>query len=311
MTAGLTLHSVQTARAERYRQCPNLRVQTQDEALDFLNDVGLCLLFSAKDVELPSLWGALCGEDRPLPNHHDSRELGLAWNWKDELPVAGKVLYGKFLRKRPVFVSLDLAPCFYALSPNYGDPAEDYLQDYLDGRLTVEAKQVYEVLVDQGALPTSRLRREAGLSGKSNASRFDRALAELQMDYRITKVAISDANRWGYCYVYDLLSRYFPEVIEAAKAISGRQARETILLRYLRTVVAATPQEVRKLFGWQPGDIDRLTERLAAEGRLRQGVRIEGLDGEYLVEISESFPAPPRSPVRTSQRDALRRGGGR
>jgi hypothetical protein len=285
MTTALTLQSVQATRAERYRQRPDLRVRTQDEALDFLNDVGLCLLFSAKDVELPSLWGALCGEDRPLPSHHDSRELGLAWNWKDELPVAGKVLYGKFLRKRPVFVSLDLAPYFYALSPNYGDPAEDYLQDYLDGRLTVEAKQVYEVLLDQGALPTSRLRREAGLSGKSNASRFDRALAELQMDYRITKVAISDANRWGYCYVYDLLPRHFPKVIEAAKAISGRQARETILLCYLRTVVAATPREVRKLFGWQPGDLDRLTKRLTAEGRLRRGIRIEGLDGEYLVPV--------------------------
>jgi hypothetical protein len=311
MTIPLTLQSLQAARAERYRQRPDLRVRTQDEALGFLNDVGLCLLFSAKDIELPSLWGALCGEDRPLPNHHDSRELGLAWNWKDELPVAGKVLYGKFLRKRPVFVSLDLAPHFYALSPNYGDPAEDYLQDYLDGRLTVEAKQVYDVLLDQGALPTSRLRREAGLGGKSNAGRFDRALAELQMDYRITKVAISDANRWGYCYVYDLLPRHFPEVIKAAEAISGRQARETILLRYLRTVVAATPREVRNLFGWQPSDVDRLTERLAAEGWLRLGVRIEGLEGKYLVEISEPSPAPPRSPARTSQRDAPRQGVGR
>jgi hypothetical protein len=248
-----------------------------------LNDVGLCLLFSAKDIELPSLWGALCGEDRPLPSHHDSQELGLAWHWKDTLPVAGKVLYGKFLRKKPVFVSLDLAPNLYALSPNYGDLAEDYLLDYRDGRLSIEAKQVYEILLDQGALPTSRLRRDAGLGGKANASRFDRALAELQMDWRIIKVAISDANRWGYCYVYDLLPRHFPEVVETARSISGQQAREAILLRYLRTVVAATPHQVCKLFGWQPGDADRLVQRLAGEERLLKGVRIEGLGGDYLV----------------------------
>ncbi len=283
MSPALTRERLQTARAERYRQRPDLRVHTEEEALDFLNDVALCLLFSAKGVELPSLWGALCGENRSLPNHHDSRELGLAWRWKDTLPVAGRVLYGKFLRKRPVFVSLDLAPSFYALSPNYGNPAEDYLEDYLDGRLTVEAKRVYEALLAQGALPTSRLRREAGLSGKANASRFDRALAELQMDFRITRVAISDANRWGYCYVYDLLPRHFPEVVTAAEAITGRLARETILLRFLRTVVAATPRGVCMLFGWQPGDVDRLTDRLANEGRLHKGVPIEGLDGEYLV----------------------------
>jgi hypothetical protein len=283
MDSSLTLELLQQTRAERYRQRPDLRVRTEDEALEFLNDVGLCLLFSSRDVELPSLWAALCGEDRPVPNDHDDHELGLAWRWKDTLPVAGRVLYGKFLRKKPVFVSLDLAPHFYALSPNYGNPAEDYLHDYLDGRLAVEAKQVYEVLLEQGALPTSRLRREAGLGGQANATRFDRALVELQMDLRITKVAISDANRWGYCYVYDLLPRHFPQVVEAAAAISGSQARETILLHYLRTVVAATSQEVCRLFDWQPGDVARLAGRLAAEERLHQGVHIAGLDGEYLV----------------------------
>ena len=139
---------------------------------------------------------------------------------------------------------------------------------------------------EQGALPTSRLRREAALSGKANASRFDRALAELQMDWRIAKVAISDANRWGYCYVYDLLPRHFPGVVEEARDITGRQARETILLLYLKTVVAVTTREVVKLFGWQPGDVDRLATRLADGGQLRRGIRIEGLPGEYLLSTA-------------------------
>jgi hypothetical protein len=281
--SALSAAELQAARTERYRRRPDLQVQTEIQALEFLNDVGLCLLFSAKDIELPTLWGAICGQDLPVPSHHDSRELGLAWRWKDTLPVQGQVLYGKFLRKRPLFISLDLAPFFYALSPNYGDPAEDYLRDYVDGRLSVEAKQVYEALLEQGAMPTSRLRREAGLSGKSNAGRFDRALAELQMAFRIAKVAISDANRWGYCYVYDLLPRHLAEVVGAAREISGRQARETILLRYLRTVVAATPRQVTRLLGWDVGEVDRLTHRLAGEGRLHKGIRIEGLEGEYLV----------------------------
>lgn len=284
--AGLSLETLRELRAERYHQRPHLRVRTETEALQFLEEVGLCLLFSAREIELPSLWGAICGQDRPLPDHHNDYELGLAWEWKDSLPVAGKVLYGKFLRKKPVFISLDLAPYFYALSPNYGDPDQDYLQDYQEGRLSVEAKQVYEVLLEQGALPTSRLRREAGLGGKANATRFDSALAELQMDLRITKVAISDANRWGYCYVYDLFHRHFPQVVEAARTISGRQARETILLRYLRTVIAATPSQVGRLFGWGLAEVDRLTDRLAGEGRLRKGIRIEGLDGEFLVSLT-------------------------
>jgi hypothetical protein len=277
------LKQLQVARANRYRQSPQLRISTEAEALDFLNDVGLCSLFSAKGVELPSLWGALCGEVRPLPQHQNSPELGRAWQWKDTLPIAGHVLYGKFLRKRPVFISLDLAPNFYALSPNYGDLAEDYLQDYLDGRLSVEAKLVYEALLGLGALPTSRLRREAGLAGKANASRFERALTELQMDFRIVKVAISDANRWGYCYVYDLFPRRFPGIVETSRTIKGRQAREVILLRYLRTVIAATPQQIGRVLGWTRSDIEHAACRLASEGQLYAGVHVEGLSGEYLV----------------------------
>ena len=279
----LTWDKLQAARANRYRQRLHLQVHTEEEALGFLNDVGLCSLFSAKGIELPSLWGALCGEDQPLPQHHDSRELGLAWQWKDTLPIAGHVLYGKFLRKRPVFISLDLAPHFYALSPNYGELAEDYVQDYYDGQLSVESKQVYESLLELGALPTSRLRREAGLSGKANAARFDRALAELQMDFRIVKVAISDANRWGYCYVYDLLPRRFPEMVEASRSIKAQVARETILLTYLRTVIAATPHQVSRVLGWTKPDVDCLTARLADGNRLYVSVQIEGMAEDHIV----------------------------
>ena len=281
MSEVLTREDLEAARAERYRWRPTLRVRTEEEALEFLNSVGLCLLFSAKELELPSLWGAICGQDRPAPVQHNDYELGLAWRWKDSLPISKRVLYGKFLHKRPVFVSLELAPYLYALSPNYGDPAEDTMLDYSEGRLSVEAKQVYEVLLQQGALPTSQLRREAGLGGKANVGRFDRALTELQMDLRIVKVAISDANRWGYCYVYDLLPRHLPHVVEEARTISGRRAREQLLRRYLQTVVAAAPQQIARLFGWSLEDIEQTADHLAERGELCKGVRIQDVKDEF------------------------------
>lgn len=117
----------------------------------------------------------------------------------------------------------------------------------------------------------------------AGSGRFDRALAELQMDFRIAKVAISDANRWSYCYVYDLLPRHLPDVVQAARAITGRQARETILLCYLRTVIAARSEQVSRLFGWLPGDVERLVARLADAGQVHTRMPIEGLKGEYLV----------------------------
>ncbi|MFZ2618936.1 MAG: hypothetical protein WA077_23355, partial [Anaerolineae bacterium] len=56
-----------TERARRYRQRADLRINTPAEALAFINQVGMCLLFSAKGMELPTLYGALCGMEKAPP----------------------------------------------------------------------------------------------------------------------------------------------------------------------------------------------------------------------------------------------------
>ncbi len=111
----LTVEKLREARTGRYRQRQDLKVRTEAEALAFLNDTGLCLLFSAKEIELPSLWGALCGENRPLPSHHDDQALGLAWQWKDTLPTSGRILIG----------GADVTH-----RPPYGRPVNTVFQDY-------------------------------------------------------------------------------------------------------------------------------------------------------------------------------------
>jgi hypothetical protein len=273
---------LQALRAERYRQKPALRLRDEREAVGFINDVGICLLFSAQGIELPTLWGAICGEERLIPDHHDDYELGLAWSWKDSIPERGEALYGKFLRHKPVFIALDLVPHFYALSPNYGE-VDDYLEEYAAGRLSEEAKRIYEVLLHEGPLPTSELRRKAGISGRSVAGLFDRALAELQMSFKIVKAGISDANRWKYCYVYDLFLRRWPAQVAAARSITQDQAATTILTRYLRTVVAARAAEVGRLFGWDAWRLERTVNRLAEAGRLEPAASVEGDSRPYLA----------------------------
>jgi hypothetical protein len=263
----VTPQEVEAWRDIRYRRRPDLRVRSEEEALSFLNDVGLATLFSSGDVELPNLWEAIVGGERPLPEHHDDHDLGLTWDWKDTLPGRKAILYGKFLRKRPVFIALDVFPHFYALSGNYGE-LDDYLEEYHGGRLSEEARRIYESLQEHGPLPTSVLRRVAKLAGKESAPRFDRAIAELQMGFKIVKVGISDANRWGYCYVYDLLIRQFPDQVAAAREISEDRAANVILMRYLQTVLVANQRQVRLLFGWEGWRVERAVERLSEGGAI-------------------------------------------
>ena len=290
MTAAITIsrQRLEELRRRRYRQMPALRLQDERQAVEFINDVGMSLLFSSRSIELPTLWGAICGEDRPIPSHHDDYELGLAWVWKDSIPERRQALYGKFLKNTPVFISLDLAAHFYALSDNYGE-LDDYLEAYRDGKMSEEARRIYETLLENGALPTSELRRAAGISSKGAARLFDRAIAELQMGFRIVKVGTSDANRWGYCYVYDLFLRQFPEPVAAARHIRQDDAAEAILQRYLQTVCAARPADVGRLFGWSAWRLERTIGRLAERGAILVDARVEGTRGEFLAANCPSW----------------------
>lgn len=266
--------AISALRDRRYHRTPEGRVHTEGAARAFVDEVGFCFLFGERGLEIPTLWGAICGADRPVPRHHDDADLGRAWNWKDSLPARGEVFYGKLLRAKPTLVSLELLPAFYALSPNYGD-VEDYLQQYEEGLLTIEARNIYQALQDEGPLPTSRLRQIAGLQGGGPvARRFDSALTELQTQLKIAKTGISDANRWGYAYVYDLFLRAFPEMPEKARAISTDRAMETLLMRHLRNTVAERESALRRLFDWEGWELDRLLERLTADEAIARDVRV-------------------------------------
>jgi hypothetical protein len=287
MGAGCSLERIEAWRDLRYHRTTALRVTNEAEARAFVDEVGFCFLFGDKGVEVPTLWAAVCGSRRPVPRRHNDPDLGRTWQWKDTLPSRREIYYGKLLRGKATLVSLAFLPSFYALSPNYGD-LEDYLLQYEEGLLSAEAKSIYEALLNKGAMATSRLRQEAGLpGGGANARRFENALTELQMELKIVKVGISDANRWGYAYVYDLFLRRFPEVPEAARAISTDAAMETLLLRYLHNVVAQTQAGAQRLFGWDGWEWDRLLDRLTAKNLIQRDVRIEGLRGPCLTLVAE------------------------
>jgi len=276
----MTLDDLITRRNHIYHRTPERRLRNEQDALAFINEVGFCFLFSSEGSEMPTLFEAIVGQPTDWTAAHDY-ETGLAWTWKDSLPIARKCFYGKLLRGKPVLVSLDLFPYFYAISENYGD-LDQYLEEYQDGKISLAAKQIYEALLYHGAMPTSELRRKANLAGKDNARAFERGLVELQVGLKITKTAISEANRWHYCYVYDLLPRWLPEQVAKGLAIKSREAYPVILRQYLRNVIISTPADIARLFGWSVETVDRAISALATSGDVRNDVVVEGLAGTFV-----------------------------
>jgi hypothetical protein len=259
-----------TYRAETYRLRPDLRVLTREQAIDFVAQRGFVHFWPVKDVILPSLWAAVAGE-RPVPDEHDDPGH-VTWGWKDELLGARRWYYAKVLRKKATFIALDVAPLFYALSENYGEPEEDYLLQYQEGRMTFEAKTLYETLLAEGPLDSISLRKLARLSSKESESRFNRALELLQADFKILPVGVAQAGAWKYAFIYELVHRFYPDLPEQARPIRQAEARRTLVERYLRSVGAAPRRRIASLFGWPKGEIDQAIAELAHSGAIATDV---------------------------------------
>jgi uncharacterized protein YcaQ len=164
-------------------------------------------------------------------------------------------------------ISLEIAPYFYALSENYGAPEEDYLIAYHEGRLTQASKQVYETLLDNGALNTLDLRKRAKLSNAKD-SEFNKALEQLQRDFKILPVGVAQAGSWNYSHIYQVVPRHFPDLPEQARAITESQARMKLLELYFDLVGAAQLRDVTKLFGWSNEIANRTVNKLVEQNIL-------------------------------------------
>lgn len=277
----LTLEQLHAYRSRTYCLLPHLRVMTKDEAVEFVNERGFVTFWPIKGLTLPSLWIAVAG-DRPVPSEHDDPGH-VTWGWKDDLLDKRRWYYAKVLRGRATMIALDLAPCFYALSENYGDPQQDYLDLYRDGLLSLAAKRIYETLLETGPLDTVNLRRRIHMTGKASNSPFERGLTELQRDFKILPVGVAQSGAWRYSFIYDLVHRFYPDLPEAARFISRQQARKRLVRCYLNSVGAATVAEVRKVFQWEMDETRAACDELAEAGDLHAGYRFTDRADEHFI----------------------------
>lgn len=277
----LPLQRILDYRRKTYHFTERLRVRTVEQAVAYADERGFLFFWPNKGLELPSLWGAVAG-DRPVPNEHDD-PAHVTWGWKDSLLGKKRWYYGRILHHRNTIISLGLLPSFYALSPNYGTPDEDYLLDYEQGKLTQEERLVYETLLDQGPLNTLALRKAAHLSSSENTSRFSRALDKLQRDFRILPVGTAEAGAWHYAYVFDVVHRVFPEVIDQAYPIKKSQACRNILESLFLSLGAAQPRDIQKILHWPKVDLTRALERLQESGLILAGCSVEKQGGDWYV----------------------------
>lgn len=277
----ISLAKLKEHRAVTYNLKPGSRLVSAEEAVSFVNQRGFVFFWPVKGMDCPSLWVAAAG-DRPVPDEHDDPGH-VTWGWKDGMLGQRRWYYARCLARRNAMISLDLLPHFYALSPNYGDPEADIQEEYLQGILRLETKQVFDALLREGPLDTLALRKAARLSAPESEGRFNRALDDLQMAFRVLPVGISQAGAWRYAFIYDTVHRYYPALLEQARAIPESQARLKLVTTYLQSVGAAQLSAIARLFKWQPDTARHVITLLEASGFLSTRLSRSDQPGEWFA----------------------------
>ena len=263
--AAINLIQLNAHRAHAFHLPPLKPLSSPSQALRFVNERGFIFFWPIKGIDFPNLWTAVAG-NRPVADEHDD-PAHITWRWKDEALPKRVWYYAKVLRRKATMISLDALPYFYALSENFGSPEEDHLVAYEEGRLTLAARNIYDALLKEGALDSISLRKAARMSS-ARESEWNRALEDLQKDFKILPVGVAEAGAWKYAFIYQITARHYPDLSEQARRLGESQARTKLLELFFQSTGAAQVREVNKLFGWGPELTSRALTRLIENGKL-------------------------------------------
>src|SRR5262245_33188649 len=94
----LELRSLERKRCAHYQLEAAHRVVTAADATRYINRYSFCWLFAPRDrkLELPSLFEAVKGR-RDAHIEDWDKDSDRVWTWKNDLPAARRVYYGKAL----------------------------------------------------------------------------------------------------------------------------------------------------------------------------------------------------------------------
>lgn len=252
-------------RLAHYQLAYSKRIVTLADAARCINRFGFCWLFAPRDrkLELPSLFEAVKGKRDAHIDDWDA-DSDKVWAWKNDLPAAKRAYYGKAFAGKPVFISLKMLP--YAIAA-LGE--KDSVRAYKHGALLYDAKRVYDALAQFGAQPTQTLKRSAGFVGKEGNTRYHRALDELQTKMIVAAMGATNEGAAWPSQIFDLVAHWFENETRQAKQIETQSARCALVEQYLKTVLAAPPEALARLFQIPRPDLKILLDEMIRAKKIR------------------------------------------
>lgn len=260
------LEEIRDIRTRNYRQIPELTIRTESDALDFVTQVGMCLLFPSSTIELPNMLQGTYGMPHPMTNNtHWDKETIWTWNLKDELPERGLVFYGKFIQDKGTFLSSDFISYFCSVI-NLTNKLDNYKSLYHTGEISQLSKNIADLLLENGSLSTKELKIMLNLTNRKGGIAFHQAMTNLQSNLIVTNYGTDcRENKTIPSTRYELVARVFYDQLERAQQIMSDEARKLIINKYLDIIVEANVKEISKLFRWNIKIVDSILKELLKE----------------------------------------------
>ena len=108
-------------------------------------------------------------------------------------------------------------------------------------------------------------------------------MVDLQSDFKILPVGVAQAGSWRYAFIYDLVTRHYPDIIDRTRYIDDESARLKLASLYFYSVGAAQLRDLLLLFRWEKPITETVLSILKQRGEIHDGVTMEGYRGEWMV----------------------------
>lgn len=173
---------------------------------------------------IPSLWG-----ETEESQWHTGLEADDPWQWKSRIVAERKLYYGHVPGGRLSFIMPRLLPVFFAAYRMDVDIEERYANGQVDQR-TLSVARAFRRMP---CMPSYQVRQEIG-AGSKEKGKVDGAMLRLEKEMFISIGAMTHKrNKKGEPYGWGVNERwlseaFFPEELEASRAIPRREAREEI-----------------------------------------------------------------------------------
>ncbi|WP_185897249.1 AlkZ-related protein [Paenibacillus zeisoli] len=145
------------------------KISTYEETVQLINEVGI-LPLAPLIPNHPSLYQITLDDQWLTGTETDP------WLWRTRLPSDGAAAYGKFIKKKPVFISRELFPWVKVILGSTLSIEARYQQ----GLISKDALVLYQQIREEEGIETRSLRFKAGMQGKEMKKTFERSLLDLQ-----------------------------------------------------------------------------------------------------------------------------------